>query len=430
MIKHNPENNNKINSAALDRLSNPSFKNSCSKKSIKVNSRPAIVWPTMLMLTITPLVALIGVIWYQIAVGFEWIHWIAFIVFAALNGISITVGYHRLWSHNAYKAHPIMKLVLALFGAAAFQNSILLWSSQHRRHHRYVDDDNKDPYSAGKGLWFSHIGWMLRHYPNGEDDFSNCRDLQRDKIVMWQHNHYLAIALTMNVIPPLLLGAITGDYLAFILTAGFLRLVYSHHTTFFINSLAHYWGRRPYSGDNSARDNGIVALLTYGEGYDNYHHVFQSDYRNGVRWYHYDPSKWVIKCCSWIGLAKDLRVTPKFKIRQAMVLRQLEEAKEKLYERAFYDKLKQRVGAIDYSQWRSSLEQQIEQEYQQLSSQFTDWKNTREQWLKARSQQLVTATRSVQGSLDIYVLKLKLKELDFSLKQQYRRVSYFNLTLA
>ncbi|MGB1192119.1 MAG: fatty acid desaturase, partial [Pseudomonadales bacterium] len=139
------------------------------------------------MLSITALVALISVPWYQLTIGFEWTHWLAFFLFAASNGLAITAGYHRLWAHNAYKAHPILRLLLALFGAASFQNSILVWSSQHRRHHRFVDNNDKDPYSANRGLWFSHIGWLLRKYPNGEDDFSNAKDLQRDKIVMWQH---------------------------------------------------------------------------------------------------------------------------------------------------------------------------------------------------------------------------------------------------
>ena len=85
-----------------------------------------------------------------------------------------------------------------------------------------------------------------------------------------------------------------GDIWGSLLLGGFLRLVVSHHCTFFINSLAHFWGSRPYTTENTARDNGILALFTWGEGYHNYHHLFQWDYRNGIRWYQWDPTKWLI----------------------------------------------------------------------------------------------------------------------------------------
>ena len=121
------------------------------------------------------------------------------------------------------------------------------------------------------------------------------RDLQRDALVMWQHRHYLPLALTMNFGLPLLLRL--GERRRsseMLLLVGVLRLVVSHHVTFLINSLAHMWGSQPYSDDNTARDNGVVALLTYGEGYHNFHHMFAHDYRNGVRWWQWDPSKWFI----------------------------------------------------------------------------------------------------------------------------------------
>ena len=114
----------------------------------------------------------------------------------------------------------------------------------------------------------------------------------------------------MNLGVPLLLGLWHGDIWGCLLLPGLLRLVVSHHVTFFINSLAHYWGSRPYTTENTARDNGILALLTYGEGYHNFHHIFQWDYRNGVRWFQYDPTKWWIAFCSFVGLAKALRRVP------------------------------------------------------------------------------------------------------------------------
>ncbi|MFK8018895.1 MAG: fatty acid desaturase [Pseudomonadales bacterium] len=376
-------------------------------------SKPSLVWPTLLMLTITPLVALIGIPWYQYSVGFEWTHWVTFAVVAALNGLSITAGYHRLWAHNAYKARTPLKIFLALFGAATFQNSILVWASQHRRHHRHVDVIDEDPYSAKKGLWFSHIGWMIRDYPTNDDDFSNVADLKRDKIVMWQHKYYYSLAIVMNILPPLVMGFITGDYLAHFLACGFLRLVYSHHTTFFINSLAHYWGRQPYTEENTARDNDLVAIFTYGEGYHNYHHLFQSDYRNGVRWWQFDPTKWLIKSASWLGLTYDLRQTPNFKICEAMVNQQLNAARQKLQSERASDRVKAYV----------------EQESQHLAELLGEWRSTREQWISHNRDRLIHASNDLQKSLeqDRKAISRRMKELESSANQQYQRLREFNV---
>jgi stearoyl-CoA desaturase (delta-9 desaturase) len=209
-----------------------------------------------------------------------------------------------------------------LFGAMALQNSILIWGSQHRTHHRFVDDVDKDPYSAKRGFWFSHMGWILRNYPSGVNDFTNAKDLERDPIVMFQHRFYLPLALAMNIGLPLALGWAVGDLWGVFLLAGVLRLVVNHHFTFFINSLAHMWGSQPYTDENTARDNGALALFTYGEGYHNFHHIFQNDYRNGVKWYQFDPTKWVIAMLAGLKLATGLKRVPDLWIQRAQLAMQ------------------------------------------------------------------------------------------------------------
>jgi stearoyl-CoA desaturase (Delta-9 desaturase) len=127
----------------------------------------------------------------------------------------------------------------------ALQNSALIWSAGHRVHHRFIDDPERDPYCARRGFWFSHIGWMLRNYPSGDPDLKYVRELQNDPLVAFQHRHYLALAVGMNVGVPLLLGWAFGNIVGMLLLAGVLRLVISHHLTFCINSLAHIVGTRP-----------------------------------------------------------------------------------------------------------------------------------------------------------------------------------------
>ncbi len=375
---------------------------------------PPINWLAAVVLLTTPVIALIAVPWYGIVHGFSAAHWAVFVLLVALNGLSITAGYHRLWAHRAYNAHPALRWLLALFGAAATQNSILVWASGHRRHHRHVDDNEHDPYSARKGFWFSHMGWMLRHYPAGRDDFSNARDLQNDPVVAFQHRYYIPLALIMNFTPPLLAGLLLGDMLGHFLLGGVLRLVVSHHVTFFINSLAHMWGRRPYTDTNTARDNGWLALVTYGEGYHNFHHMFQHDYRNGVRWYQYDPTKWLIYAASKIGLASDLKRVEPFRIQQALLDMQFKRAQERL----------QRAGNADA--WRDHLER----EYQQFLSFLQEWNQIRQHWYEQKLQRLAEKTAELQRNWQQTTMNARLKELEYAMRLQRKRLRHMILQLA
>ena len=294
---------------------------------MSLKEKPPLIWLNVMLFLSSFIVATVVAPWYGFKYGYDVEHWLWLLITFSFCNLSITAGYHRLWSHKTYDAHWSLRLIFALGGAFALQNSALHWSSDHRVHHKHVDNNDKDPYSAKRGFWFSHIGWMLRHYnPATYSDYSNCRDLQKDKIVMWQHKHYLLLAIIMNIGVPLLLGVLYQDIWGMLLMVCVVRLVLSHHSTFFINSLAHIWGSQPYTDKNTARDNAVLAVFTFGEGYHNYHHIFENDYRNGIHWWQYDPTKWLIKSCSWLGLTKKLRVTPKLKIEKAMAKQDLAKA--------------------------------------------------------------------------------------------------------
>src|SRR5690348_1654388 len=135
--------------------------------------RPPLVKTNVLMFTGTSAVVAVLVPWYGLRHGFSAAAWASFILLAAANGMAITAGYHRLWAHRSYEAHWSLRLAYLLFGTMAMQNSVFVWCSGHRAHHLHVDDVDRDPYSARRGFWFSHIGWMLRAYPSGAVDFSN-----------------------------------------------------------------------------------------------------------------------------------------------------------------------------------------------------------------------------------------------------------------
>lgn len=359
-----------------------------------------INWVNMILFTTTPVLAVILVPLYGYYYGYDLFEWCVFILLMGFCGMSITAGYHRLWSHKTYQAHPLLKGILVVGGACALQNDVLHWASDHRRHHQYVDNNDRDPYSARRGFWFSHIGWILRDYESGAEDFSNVKDLLEDPIIVWQHRHYAKLVLATNVGIPLLFGFIHGDIIASLLLCGLLRLVLSQHLTYLINSLAHIWGRQPYSNSCTAKDNSFLALVTYGEGYHNYHHTFQWDYRNGVKWWHFDPTKWLIRSCSLIGLTKDLKRTS---------LAQIEKAKLEMQYRIATEKCE----ILDLSEkWRLRLEQ----EYEQISHTLQLWSEHRQAWYEAKGRQI----QKTLSLLDQQQLHQRYREMHIKLRTQKR----------
>lgn len=374
--------------------------------------KPPIIWTNVLFFSLSFLAAITLVPWYGFEYGYTTSHWVAFVACMFYAGLSITAGYHRLWAHKAYDAHPVIQFIFAIGGAFALQNSALHWSSDHRVHHGQVDDPVKDPYAATNGFWYSHIGWMLRDYQGASySDYSNARDLQRNAIVMWQHKHYMKLVWLTNIGIPLVLGLIFGNVLGMLLLAGVLRLVLSQHFTFFINSLAHIWGSRPYTEKNTARDNGFLALFTYGEGYHNFHHIFASDYRNGIRWYHYDPTKWLIRTFAALGLATKLKRTPVERIEKAKAETLLNKTKVSLAKLPLaqdkltllqqeYDLLLKKLQnycAVQKQVLESKKEAVIAQcEHSALMQQYNEleqaWESQKQAWIALNSRLLKTAT--------------------------------------
>ncbi len=273
-----------------------------------------LIWRNILFFVFTTLVALVGCPLYLLHYGISpsIIGLTAF--FMVATGMSITVGYHRLFAHATFKAHPVVRFLLLFFGAAAFQQAALEWSAQHRDHHRYVDTD-RDPYDIKKGFFYAHIGWLI--FWEHVVDFDNAHDLAKDPMVAHQNKHYFAWCIVAGVITPVLIGALMGHALGAFLFAVCLRITLVYHSTFCINSVCHMFGTATYDPDSSAKDNWLSALATNGEGYHNFHHRFPSDYRNGVRWYHFDPSKWLIKGLATLGLTWDLKQVSDFRILAA-----------------------------------------------------------------------------------------------------------------
>jgi stearoyl-CoA desaturase (delta-9 desaturase) len=278
-----------------------------------------------LYLVFFKVVPIIGLPIYYYHNSFTWGPWIVFVFFTYLTGMSITMGYHRLFSHKTFKANAFVESALLLFGAMSLQNSCLKWSSDHRTHHSYCDTE-KDPYNVKLGFLWSHIMWIFytpqdnRYVKNNDvsqetlrEEFPNCQDLIQNPRVLKQHQYGHKLGLLSNVFVVGLLGYLLNDIWGYALIAGFLRIVAVQQSTFSINSLAHMFGETPFSEAHTAKNSLFCALVSFGEGYHNFHHTYPNDYRCGPAFSNYDPTKWAISGFAKVGMTWDLKRTPKSK---------------------------------------------------------------------------------------------------------------------
>jgi len=291
-----------------------------------------------------------------------------------LTGISITAGYHRLYSHRSYRTNRWVEIPLLFFGTMAGQGSILRWANDHRLHHKYVDTD-KDPYSIKKGFWHAHMLWLF-HKPDPIIP-GLVSDLSKNKLILFQDKYYGGLFFLTNTMISLAAGWWLNDFIGAFFLAWWVRLFVVHHCTWFINSLAHTWGSKSYYKELSAVDNYLISLLTFGEGYHNYHHYFASDYRNGIKWYHFDPTKWLIWILNRTGLADGLKRFDEFRIKKQI----LKNDKNLLMDR---------LRHLEYVK-KEELEIKIHDTFESISEKMSEIKRLKEKHLEFRNSHLSDA---------------------------------------
>lgn len=229
------------------------------------------------------------------------------------SGMGMTVGAHRLWAHRSFKARLPLRIMLAISNSMTMNGSAFSYARDHRTHHKYSDTEG-DPKNPSRGLFYSHIGWWMlkktqKVIEHGNKlDFS---DLRNDPVVWFQHKFYVPMFLLFGVaLPTLIPYYIFGENLAtaFLLCVA-VRLVVVLHHLFTVNSLAHFFGHRPYDFRIRPTENRLVVYLSIGEGNHNYHHTFPYDYASTEKkfWEFYNPSTLIIDTCVLLGLAYDCK---------------------------------------------------------------------------------------------------------------------------
>lgn len=239
--------------------------------------------------------------------------------FYLLTGLGITVGFHRLLTHQSFKAPTPIRVFFAIAGSMAVQGSVIDWVATHRRHHAYSDRPG-DPHSPHvdeeggargllQGLWYGHMGWMFA--PEATVQKAWAPDLLRDKPVAWVSRAF-PLWLVVTFVAPAALGWIlSGSFagaVSGVIWGGLVRVFVVHHITWSINSICHVFGTRPFESHDEARNNPVMALVGFGEGWHNAHHAFPASARHGLRWWELDLSYLVIRGLKLFGLASNIKV--------------------------------------------------------------------------------------------------------------------------
>lgn len=269
---------------------------SSSRQSDPVN------WISVAFFAIFHILALLGFCFFSgpaIAVTL-FLHW-------GLGSLGICLGYHRLLSHRSLQVPKWLEYILAISGALALQGGPIIWVAAHRRHHAHTEDNELDPYSAGRGFWWSHMGWLFYQREqvfNYQVYRKYAPDLDRQPFYRWLNRCHLLLQ-----IPLALLLYCLGGW-SFVIYGIFVRTVLLWHCTWLVNSATHMRGDRSFESADNSRNLWWAAILTYGEGWHNNHHAYPTVAKAGWKWWEIDPTWWVIKILQLLGLAQKVVLPP------------------------------------------------------------------------------------------------------------------------
>jgi stearoyl-CoA desaturase (Delta-9 desaturase) len=281
--------------------------------------------------TVLPVLALGVVAWQLWNDALGWSDVAIFLFAYVSTALAITVGFHRHFTHRAFKCRRWVRATLAIFGSAAIEGNIISWVADHRKHHAFSDEEG-DPHSphvghgggwtgALKGLWHAHVGWLFIHTHRGSRE-RYAPDLLADPMIRFIDRTFV-LWVTVGLLVPFGLGYLIGGSLHTALTGllwgGLVRMLVVHHVTYSINSLCHFFGRRDFKTGDESRNLMWLAPFTFGESWHNNHHAFPTSYRHGLRGWQLDISAGVIWMLEKLGLAWDVvRISPERQQRKAV----------------------------------------------------------------------------------------------------------------
>jgi stearoyl-CoA desaturase (Delta-9 desaturase) len=237
-----------------------------------------------------------------------WLDIALMLVLYLISGLGITIGYHRMLTHKSFETSKPLKALFLIMGCMAWEGNPITWASTHIKHHAHSDQDD-DPHSPLVSLWHAHIGWIFTEVAD-PDTYGSW--LRKDPVVVWVDRTWWIWGLLGAVIP-FLIGGWSG-----LLWGGLVRIFLTHHITWSVNSVCHTFGRRPYRTQDASRNNWLVGLLAFGEGWHNNHHAFPRSAFHGMEWWQFDLSAWLIRLLEATKLVWQVyRVKPTDKRKRA-----------------------------------------------------------------------------------------------------------------
>ncbi|XP_013790384.1 delta(9)-fatty-acid desaturase fat-6-like [Limulus polyphemus] len=278
---------------------------------VKAEELP-LVWTNVTIFIFLHATALLGL--YVGVTQPTWQGWVLAVVSCFLSCLGTTAGAHRLWSHKAYSAKLPLRIFLMLLFSLAGQNDIYEWSRDHRVHHKF-SETNADPHDINRGLFFAHMGWLMRRkHPNviKKGKTVDCSDLLEDPVVRFQRRFYVPLAFLCGFIIPTLIPVLCwGErvWFAFV-TNGVARYVVSLHLTWLINSIAHWRGNKPYNRFLTAVESANITWWALGEGFHNFHHSFPNHYAASEYGWKHNFTKMFIDIMAKLGQAYNLKTVP------------------------------------------------------------------------------------------------------------------------
>jgi stearoyl-CoA desaturase (delta-9 desaturase) len=241
-----------------------------------------------------------------------------FALMYVFTGLGVTVGYHRLLTHRSFNTSSRVRIVLAVAGSMAVEGSVISWVANHRRHHAFADKEG-DPHSPHleegeglgavfKGLWHAHLGWL---FDDEKTEITRwAPDLLKEPGMVRVDRAFPALTAATFIVPTLLGFLLTRSVagaLTALLWGGLARVFVLHHITFSVNSVCHFFGRRPFDTKDYSTNNWVLALVSFGESWHNNHHAFPTSAVHGIGRWQLDLSAMVISVLQRLGLAHDVK---------------------------------------------------------------------------------------------------------------------------
>jgi stearoyl-CoA desaturase (Delta-9 desaturase) len=264
----------------------------------------------VLTVVIGPMLATVFAIYLLWERLVRWSDIILLLTIYSFVAVGVTVGYHRMLAHRSFLPHPVVKIILLILGSMSLEGTALDWAATHIKHHALADRAG-DPHSPLEGFFHAHVGWLFKD--RREDPNVYCRHLLKDKVVVFVSRTFFCwVALSLAI--PFVIGGWTG-----LLWGGLVRIFLVHHISWSINSVCHCFGKRAFETNDQSRNEWIVGLLSFGEGWHNNHHAFPRSAFHGLHWWQFDLSGYMILALERLNLAKDVyRIPPELFMRRSI----------------------------------------------------------------------------------------------------------------